>query len=93
MGSKSWAYLVRVRCWRRSPVVSVNSIFTMYVCSPLSDLVWRLQTSRAEASAASAVFALEVRKPPELKIKGLPAAEPLGCRTERGISHLGVSLG
>ena len=48
-------------------MVSVNSIFTTYVCSPLSDLMRRVQTSGAEASASSAVFTLEVRKPRQLR--------------------------
>lgn len=51
------------RCWRRSLMVSVSSIFTSYVCSPLSDLMRRVQKSGAGASASSAGFTLGIRKP------------------------------
>lgn len=62
-GRKLSPYLARARCWRSSPMVSVNSILTVYVCSPLSDFMRRVQISGAGAPASSVLFNLEVRKP------------------------------
>lgn len=69
-GRKFSPYLARARCWRRSPMVSENSILTMYVCSPLSDFMRRVQTSGAGDPASSVVFNLEVRKPLQLRSQG-----------------------
>lgn len=50
------------RCWRRSPMVSVSSILTSYICSPLSDLMRRAQKAEPAAPASSAAFTLGSRK-------------------------------
>lgn len=64
------SYLAWARCRRRSPIVSENSIFMTYICSPLSDLMRRVQTSGAEAPASSALSKLEVRKLSQLRSEG-----------------------
>jgi len=61
-----------------------------YICSPLSDLMRRVQTSGAEASASSDVSNLEARKPSQLRSEGFAV---LGSyEVGRRAFHLGMCL-